>query len=38
MGRKFSKAPHTPGSLHGYQKKGIAKGAICKRMKRKRMK
>src|SRR6266481_7619287 len=26
--------PHTPGNLHGYQKKEDAKGAICKRLKR----
>jgi hypothetical protein len=26
---------HIPGSLHGYQKKEIAKGAICKCVKRK---
>ena len=27
--------PHTAGSLYGYQKKEIAKGAICKCLKRK---
>jgi hypothetical protein len=38
MGRKFSEAPYTPGSLHGYQKKEFAKGAVCKPLKRKSMK
>jgi hypothetical protein len=34
MGREFS-TPHTPGSLHGYQKKEMVKGVICKCLKRK---